>query len=355
MEFTEKRLEDHFSEPVMDVLRKMSFTDGKNVRLHGSAMIRSQQYFGDYDGVERVPLRSLSDGAKRFKEIVKRVRADERLRIDDIKCGEIPEWDVMRGARVVDGRIVGVSLPKSKRILERLSWSDRTESELDRIRTPFDVLAAKKLFRDHIVRWTALEILAGEKRLPDGRVYTLEEGMTSGMTKMDTIAIVNGRAMEFSLIYEFEMDGRVLNPLPTDVFTALREDILYYSTTNPFKALKRRFALAKLEGDTETGKMLTPLLNSDLGRLYRLIGAVSTLNKLIPSRNLGEIRRQLDVLREGLGTIYSLTDVLKNEHAIIGRLNATLRNPTRLSLSQLETTLQALLDHATRLASAGRI
>lgn len=347
MEFREKEYPTHFSKDVVDVLTAMSFTNGRGVRLHGSSMIRSQQYSGDYDGVERVPIRSLREGARRFKDVIKRLRAMANVRIGDIKCGEIAEWDVMRGAKVVDGKIVGFDLVRAEAVLERLKRKDTL-----RIETPMDLLTAKKNYRDHIVRWTPGEILDGRKRLWDGRTVSLEEMMPTGMTKVDVIAIVNGRATEFSLIYEFERKGKVLNPIPSDVVNALREDILYYASSNPFKALKRRFALAKIEGDERVGKALTPLLNSDLGRLYKLIGRLSALEELVggPNPPTAEIVRETDLLREDLGSIFALSDILKEDSELIGRVKSILKRPTKSKFEAMKHHLQTVLNHHTRLA-----
>lgn len=343
--FEERKLDSHFSKGVLDVLRAMSFPGG-GVLLHGSAIVRSQQYFGDYDGVQRVKVKRLSTTARDFGTILKRLRAMPNVRIGDIKCGEVDEWNVLGDAKVVDGKIVGFNVVHAKTVLDGIKWSSHSPTELDAIRTPFDLLDAKKTFKDHVVRWTPSEVIAGEKTLNDGRRYTLEEGFKTGMTKLDVVAIVNARAVEFSLIYEFEMNGTVLNPLPTGVADALREDILYYSKTNPFKALKRRFALAKIEKDIPTGRLLTPILNSDLGRLYRLVGRVKTLADTdLPTSDL---LPQVDLLREDLGSLFTLTDVLRKDSELIGRLNEILRHPVKSKFPPFEKHLQAILNHNTR-------
>jgi hypothetical protein len=208
----------------------------------------------------------------------------------------------------------------------------------------------KKDLKTHVVRWTPAEVIAGEKVLADGRTYTLEDGIqTPALTKVDVIALVQGRLTEFSMIYEFHQGKKVLNPVRIDPVGSLREDILYYMEEGKsFKALKRRFALAKIEKDTPTIKILTPILNSDLGRLYTIIGDIDTMLQLFETKTppVKEIRREIDAFRSRLGNMYQLEGYLKQDKDVLGEIETLGKLPAskvKTGLERVKQRLQGIL------------
>ena len=347
-EIATKSFPEHYPADVLDVLRSMSLTGLKGIEIMGSMSIRSQQYAGDYDAFEVVPTQSVSSVARELGDSMKRLRAMKNVRIGDIKCGEVSEWRILpESAVVVNGKIQGFNAQTSKRVVDSIPSSVMTKSEkalairlLDGVKVPVDLARLKKEFKTHVVRWTPLEIIAGHKTLADGRDYTLEEGLQSpALTKVDTIALVQGRLTEFSMIYEFRKDGKVLNPVRIDPVQSLREDMLYYASEGKlFKAMKRRFALAKIEKDLPTIQMLTPILNSDLGRLYLLVSDMGTMIQLLESPNppMDEIRREIDAFRGRLGNLYHLEGYLKQDKDVLGEIETVLKLPQKKVITGLE-------------------
>jgi hypothetical protein len=360
MEIATKILPDHYPQDVLAVLRGMSLTDLKGLRLVGSMSIRSQLYAGDYDAWESVEASSVQEAVDGFRGAIQELRSMKDVRIGDIKSGEIDEWRILSPkAMVENGRITGFSAVESARVVDSLPLSVMNKNEkkeairmLNGVKDPVDLVRLKKTgyFKVHIVRWTPGEVLAGQKTLADGRVYTLEEAFQSpALTKLDVIALVQGRLTEFSCIYQFFVKGKLINPIDLDPIGSLREDVLYYaSENNPFKALKRRFAIAKLEGDNETAARLTPILNSDLGRLYVLVGDIGTMITLLESKNppVDEIRREIDAFRARLANVYKLEAYLKRDSEMIGEINSILKLPTsqvRNRLEKVKTKLEDIL------------
>ena len=83
-----KTFPDGFPNDVNDVLKAMSFTNGKGVKLSGSMAIRSQLYAGDYDASERIE----THGSK-----IHAVRSLVRNKfIGDIKSGSVEEWVIIQ-------------------------------------------------------------------------------------------------------------------------------------------------------------------------------------------------------------------------------------------------------------------
>ena len=351
-----KNLPADYGSDAIRVLNTMSFTKGKGVGLLGSMSLRSQQYAGDYDAFEIVNMKERTDEvalhmlATRFKQIMKEVRAIPNTYIGDIKAGSIEEWRVLpKSAMLENGKVVGMDVEKSKAVLDRLR-KDNIISEkeykeslslLEGTMTPMRLLEAKKELKFHIVRWTPPEVERGFKVLQDKRRFTLEEAFsTPTITKMDVISLVqNNRYTDFSMIYYFRNKGTLLNPDVVDIAKSIKENIYYYTQVgNPFKALKRKFALAKMEKDAGTITKLTPILNSDLGRIYHVLGDIGTLIHLLedfkPDQTI--VRFEIDQFRNRLANVYQLKDYLKEEHTIIGEIESLLKAPLKSMLPKLE-------------------
>ena len=202
---------------------------------------------------------------------------------------------------------------------------------LDKATTRLGFINAKKTIKFHILRWKPQQILEGAQEYR-GYHFTLEDAVTSGgLIKVDAVANIADRYTEFSAIYDTYLNGKLVSERASNIVQSLTDDILFYNQTNPFKSLKRFFALVKLRKDTEAAAVLVPILNSDLGRLYQIIGDLHTLRGLLdrPSSayNLKQILSQIDDMKARLGNLYQLRDFLSKEHSIIGSLNALLSSP----------------------------
>ena len=85
-----KKYPEGYPEDSLDVLEKMSFTNGKALNIIGSMQMRSQLYAGDYDAMETVKTHGNTKVAVRklalkFKSIVRKLLKTPNLYISDIK------------------------------------------------------------------------------------------------------------------------------------------------------------------------------------------------------------------------------------------------------------------------------
>lgn len=365
-----KSYPENYPSDAMAILDAMSFSGGKDVKILGSMSLRSQQYAGDYDAYEIVKRKGavenvLDDLASEFQSIIKNLRGMKNVYIGDIKAGSIEEWRVIPlDAGLVNGKIVGYNPTQSKAKVDELykakvinEGEKRSAYELLKdASTPEDFLIARKKLKFHIIRWSVSEVLNGSK-VVRGRSITLQEAFSSPViTKLDTIGFVqNNKYTDFSIIYEFHADGKTLNPSFEDIGRSLSEDIIFYKAeNNPFKVLKREFALAKFRGDTKTIKSLTPVLNSDLGRLYSLLSDVKTLVQLLEEKQnvpLEKVRYEIDQFKARMANVYSLPDFLKTEHTLLGHIASALKTTSKSQLlthlQQIEQLIQASLTHNT--------
>jgi len=354
-----KSFPENYPSDATAILDAMSFSNGKDVKVLGSMSLRSQQYAGDYDAYEIVRRKGsrekvLDELASEFQHIIKGLRGMPNVYIGDIKAGSVEEWRVIaRNAGLVDGKITGYNPVESRARVEALyrakvitEGEKRSADELlTDTPTPESFLLARKKIKFHIVRWSVPEVLSGSKILRDGSRFTLQDAFSSPtISKLDTIGLVqNNKYTDFSIIYEFHDDGKVLNPSFEDIGKSLSEDIIAYKAeNNPFKVLKREFAMAKYRGDDKTIQSLTPVLNSDLGRLYSLLSDVGTLIQLLEENKkvpLDKVRFEIDQFKARMANVYSLPDFLKTEHTLLGHIASALKTSSR---PQLLTHLQAI-------------
>jgi hypothetical protein len=309
---------------------------------------------------DSVKMGSISAVAEELKAIIKRVRAVEDCYIGDIKIGEVPEWTPLRlGALLADKKIENFNIKESQSVIDSIPASAISQKEradaldfLEKATNPLGFLTAKKEIKFHVLRWKPDQILAGYMNYR-GLSVSLEEALKSkGMIKIDVVALVSSRFLELSMVYNVSVQGISITKKDQPIAITLAEDIAYYSETDPFKALKRLFSFAKLTGDKKTIQRLVPILNSDLGRLYQIVGDLKVLKGLMerPEPPVEEINSQIDEMRARMGNLYQLKAFLDKEHGIIGDIEALLKTPANARVGKivkLITKLEGIINEAT--------
>ena len=367
----QKEFPTNYPQDAVDILKAMSFNDGKGLNIVGSMSMRSQDWAGDYDGYQVATVKERSDAAAakafagQWAANIKKLRAMKDVYIGDIKCGTVEEWRVIpRTARVVDGKVLDYNAVacrkrldelKAKGVISPAEAKDAAELCKPSPSIP-EFLLAKQKVKFHIVRWTPDEIIRGRKRLRDNSIMTLTQAIqTPTIGKMDCVGLVqNSRFTDFSVIYEFRNGDKLLNPDKINITESLREAIMAYSAEgNYFKVLKRRYALAKAENDLAMVRKLTPILNSDLGRLYHVVGDIGTLTNLLemPRVPMAKVRFEIDQFIGRLSGIWTMKDYLAAEPEIIGRIHAILKmSKSKMvdALDRLGNQLEGYLQHATK-------
>lgn len=325
-----RKVPDDYATDVVEVLQRMSFTNLLHLTLLGSGSFKSQLYAGDYDAFERVPVKSLSATASKFKSIVRSLLDRKSTYIGDIKCGSVEEWKVIgEEVRIEEGRVVGYNSTAIKKKVEALFEQgvigrEERNTAMEKIKTtltPTEFLEVRRDLRYHIVRWTPAEVLRGHKILRDGRKFTLEEGFqTPAITKLDVVAWVQGnRFTDFSCIYEFTKGRKVLNPAMGDIVRGLKDNIYeLYHEKDTFKMAKRMFALSRILGAYPLLSVLSQLFNGDLGRIYVVYGDIGTLEFLLENEGSipkDKVQFEIDQFRNRLANV-TLPKYLANEEVI---------------------------------------
>lgn len=292
-----KEYPNEYPAEAVKVLNTMTFP-GSELLILGSASLKSQLYAGDYDGYDKVK-GSLANLIREFQTIIRNLKTLPDCYIGDIKAGEIEEW------RVVPLNRKDWSAEEATKKVESLLASGVVSPKEVKEVDLTGFLMAKNSAKFHVVRWTPEEALKGSKKLRDGRTYTLEEAFQSpAIVKLDVIASVKGIFTDFSVIYELWDGNKRLNDFPMTPSTSIQEDIQYYTLIgNPYKALKRKFALAKLHDNKKDMERFSKIINSPLGKLYLVYSEVKTLADLLEAgQDIQGIQKRLQTigLPEGL-------------------------------------------------------
>jgi len=283
-----KTFPDGFPNDVNDVLKAMSFTNGKGVKLSGSMAIRSQLYAGDYDASEKIEthgskIHAVRSLVRNFKSVLKKVKTLPNTFIGDIKSGSVEEWVIIQEPYNYEYSIQKLEELFKKGIIDSEKYHEGTKQIKPYI-TNLEYLALKRDFRPNIIRWKFHEVMTGHKTLMDGRKYTLEEAFESPViTKLDVISWVqNNRFTDFSMIYIFKNNGKKLNTVERNTEESIRENIfMLHHEKKYFKMAKRIFSLAKFNKNYTILNKLLPLFNGDAGRIYSLYSDIGTLEDLL--------------------------------------------------------------------------
>jgi hypothetical protein len=341
-----------------EILRNMSFTDGKNVRIVGSMALRSQIYAGDYDAVEVVNLTGtkqlvVRDLVKKFKQIIKDLKTIPNTYIGDIKSGSIEEWVIIHDEYNYEKSIKKLEELHKQKIITTDEYDDGKKRIKPTV-SKLELLALRRDFRPNIIRWKPRDVLLGFKILKDKRKFTLAEAFqTPTITKLDVVSWVqNNRFTDFSMIYQFKNNGNIMNPVKTDIETSIRENIfMLHHEGNYFKMAKRMFALAKFKGYIDILEKLSPLFNGDVGRLYMVYGDIGTLENLIENTDnlpYSKIIFEIDQFKGRLSNI-SLDKYVNKENelfTLIDKLTSiTSSEYTHKSMKEILEKLKIILSN----------
>jgi hypothetical protein len=352
-----KSFPEGFPNDVNDVLKAMSFTNGEKVKLSGSMSLRSQLYAGDYDGVERIEthgskLHVVKSLVRKFKNVLKKLKAVPNTYIGDIKSGSIEEWVIIKEPYNYEYSSNKLEELYKKGIIDSDQYNHGIKNIKPKI-TKLEYLGLQRDFRPNIIRWKFNEVMAGYKTLIDGRKYTLEEAFQAPViTKLDVISWVqNNRFTDFSMIYIFRNNGKKLNTVERNTEEALRENIfMLFHEKSYFKMAKRIFSLAKFHKQTAILHKLLPLFNGDAGRIYSLYGDIGTLEDLLDVADdvpYNKIEFELDQFKGRLSNINMDSYIPKEHHIfnLIGRIvNMRSQTYSKIYLARVLEEIKKILE-----------
>ena len=219
-------------------------TLNSKVNIVGSANVRRNLYYSDYDSFETVKGKNINTIYNHFKSLFEIINDSENTVISDFKIGSLKgEPFRLTYENIKNGNNNGVS---------------------------FDDALRQK-----------------------------------GIIKLDIITLLNGRFIEISEVYNIYLDGSSnYNDSKESIIESITKEMNdHFRDGNYMKVLKRFYSLKKLEDENKNKYMLNNLVdyfNSPIGLLYRCKSDLETMLIVIDSYkfDLEEIRNSLQYLKE---------------------------------------------------------
>jgi len=314
---------DSYAPNVLQNVKMLSLVEGRAIPM-GSYTFAFQKYPGDIDLIETFYGCCTIDEvnkkfARKFKSIVRNIvekrehyMTEAKVGIDEIyKLGANYLGYLSNGNYIITEQNIGNLLRRSEKMFRKRLLN---EEEIGMIRKLSEkILSGDKkteyydilynLFRErYILRWSDIEILEEVKKLPGGRKITLKEALRhKSYVKVDMILKLNNKFTEMTnfFIIVLERPGRQKYAINFDqyfigefsryyagkILAAVPLDIekLFYSKYyyNPFKGVKRIWALAKFIKDFSMLKKMEGIISSNISLMYQLKSEIENILVLI--------------------------------------------------------------------------
>lgn len=310
-----KRYPANYTKDLIVVLDALTYTSSKNVKvelpvIYGSASVKMSSP-SDYDAYINVDATNISYIVNGMKEVIKNLMNLKGAYIADIKCGNIPELQVIPDDLDEDNykdylkpMLEKLDSLYMQKIIDRNEYSDSLKFFKDDLNN-FDISILKHAVRFNVARWTPEDILKGYI-IRRGYKLTLEEGcQQNALTKIDVISFSVNRYPEISMVYLFKIKHKTANIS----FIGNDREVLLQNTIPPliyedkfFKVCKRIFALERYreKPNLRVLEILMKLFNSDLGRLYQIVVDLNTCEYMFDNYNnldMNRISYMLDQIR----------------------------------------------------------
>ena len=219
--------EKQYNNNIKKIAKLMSLES--KINIVGSAKIRRNLYYSDYDSFSTVKGKNENMIYNHFRSVFEIIRNSENTIITDFKLGENAKGEPLR--------------------------------------------------------WTYEEI---KRRENNGITFEMAINQKS-MIKMDIVTLLNGRFIEITEVYNIYIDGssnadyskeNIMKELIDDMNEQIKEG-------NYMKALKRKYSLLNLENkNKEVRDKLIDYFNSPIGLLNRSKSDLETMLKLFKVLNL---------------------------------------------------------------------
>ena len=232
--------EKQYNNNIKKIVKLMSMES--KVNIVGSAKIRQNIYYSDYDSFETVKGKNENMIYNHFKSVFEIIQNSENTIITDFKLGE---------------------------------------------------------FRGKALRWDYESI----KRKENNGITFDDAIKQKSIIKMDIVTLLNGRFIEITEVYNIYIDGESNSDYSIDnVRKELTDDMKkMIKEGNLMKALKRKYSLLNLDNKNKAVReKLIDYFNSPIGLLNRSKSDLETMLLVIesPKFDIDEIRNSLQMLKE---------------------------------------------------------
>lgn len=320
--FFETKSRGSYPKILNDEIKLLSFNPDDSV-LIGSASYKIQKYPADIDLYEQVrTCCSKEDAIEYFtagiKNIVHNIKSKMYHWVIEVKCGIDSRYDV----NVNNKNDIFEFLERNKK--ENLMSPDDIDT-IEILLRDYDSRAIEELediFRQYkILRWTALEVEAGEMVRNRKKFYFEECVDTISPINIEVIAIVDGKFTDLSNFYVVmfydKLSGKDyvvnfsdkyldegINFVINGLKAGINKVLFSYYNRDVFKGVKRMYSLARLTNNEALFYKIKPILSSDLAQLSQIKSEISTMYEILEftdSIPWNVFYKQLDELKWKLG------------------------------------------------------
>jgi len=259
------------------------YSDG-NLILYGSHLYRGNVLAGDIDCMQIIPLQNQ---AKALQWIYNKFLYDPQIQyplnsemfLGDIKCGIVPKFKSLATyiGTYENGKIKGYNYEAVKYSFSlstdladnKLTIPKKIQSKADFIEYLKIYDLAHTLFTQ---RWKPEEIIQGYVLNEDGSKYTLNMAIyDSQLTKYDCYMYVNNTYIEITNTFMVESDQSKKKNTEFQNGVKLNMLIQYYVKANKLKALKRLYALMRMNKNINMALLLHDFTQRSLVGKYNQI------------------------------------------------------------------------------------
>jgi len=229
-------------------------TLNSKINIVGSANVKRNLYYSDYDLFQKVKGKSEQLIYNHFKAVFNIIKSSSNVVISDFKLGEDDKGDALR--------------------------------------------------------WDYSDIMKGN----NNGVSFSEALKMESIIKLDIIVYMNGRFIEISEVYNVYLDGKSnMNYSKDEVLKDITEDYKdLVNDGNYFKALKRMYSIIELNNMNDPRlNILIDYFNQPIGLLYRCKSDLETINIILHYNKftLEQIKESLQYLKE-IVSAYPITNNL---------------------------------------------
>lgn len=308
-----RKYPDSYTDEVIDNANLLSVSE-KGAMPFGSYIYKIQKYPSDIDFTETFEHNgSIIDIAKQFKDrflkVVNNIIRTKFHYILEAKIGEDPRYDF--GSKIIGYIEKGIYYISEKMKIDLVNLSTKLYDNLlisgddyDKIilimqkkyLDSYDYDIVYNTFREYkVLRWSVDEILRGYKELLGNiRINIVDAILNGGHVKIDMLTPINGKFTEltnFFYLIKKEPNGKdyyinIKKSMEKTEFLKRSElelpievERLFFSKYyyNPFKGLKRLWALARHYRDVLMLEKLTPIVTGNISLLYQLKSEIDTI------------------------------------------------------------------------------
>ena len=328
-------IEKDLTNETIQVINAMCMISDDGLILAGSSSLKNMKYPNDIDLHQIVDVNyktkkiAICELVYYFQKMITKLMELQNVFITDIKFGAIVDYDILdNDIKIHNNKIINYDYTKcinkitilhDRNVITDKEYTDAKKVLIKKNPTLKQYFRMKDKLKFSTVRLTVNDVLNNYVEFRHNMLL-LKDLLLTGLVKVDVVAYIDGTYREFSNIYEFKNNNKMISPIMTNLDDSLKEDIMYnFVNKNYFKMAKRIYSLDSNNTSDSMDNKLIQLFNSQLGIIYNVLSDIKVLVILLESaRRLSykKISMEINMFKLRLAHIYSVHEFLKEQESI---------------------------------------